>query len=173
MVPRKTHINSDYRPLGVFFSLSHWNALFSPYLAGTFKTFEQLSFKLTVPSIVLLTLLIAVIFARWPLLSRHAVTYAVFTSGWSGMIFELAIIFTFQTLYGYLYHQIGLLIAVFMAGIAAGSFCITRLLDRIKADTHLFLKTETGLVLFSMILPFLFPFQPIISKNPQPPSFSM
>ena len=72
------------------------------------------------------------------------------------MIFELAIIFTFQTLYGYLFHQIGLLIAVYMAGIAAGSLCITRFLDRIKADTHLFLKTEASLVLFSIILPFLF-----------------
>ncbi len=50
---RKTRINSDYRPLAVFFSLSHWNALFSPYLAGTFKGFEQLSFKLTVPAILL------------------------------------------------------------------------------------------------------------------------
>ena len=34
------------------------------------------------------------------------------------MIFNLPIIFTFQTLYGYLYHQIGLLVAVFMMGIA-------------------------------------------------------
>jgi spermidine synthase len=156
METRKTRINSDYRPVAVFFSLSHWNALFSPYLSGTFKTFEQLSFKLTVPSILLLTFLIAATFLKWPLLSRHAVTYAVFTSGWTGMIFELAIIFTFQTLYGYLYHQIGLLIAVFMAGIAAGSLCITRFLDRIEADNRLFLKTEAALVLFSIILPFLF-----------------
>jgi spermidine synthase len=156
MAERKVRINSDYRPLAVFYSLSHWNALFSPYLAGAFKWFEQLSFKLTLPSIVILTLLIAGIFVRCPTLSRHAITYAVFTSGWTGMMFELAIIFTFQTLYGYLYHQIGLLIAVFMAGIAAGSLCVTRLLGRIKADALLFLKTEGGLILFSMILPFLF-----------------
>jgi spermidine synthase len=156
MVPRKTRINSDFRPLGVFLSLSHWNALFSPYLAATFKGFEQLNFTLTLPSIAFLTLLLAAAFLRWPFLSRHAVTYAVFTSGWTGMIFELAIIFTFQTLYGYLYHQIGLLIAVFMAGIAAGSLCITRFLDRIKTAPRLFLKTEAALVLFSIILPFLF-----------------
>ena len=156
MGERKVHINSDYRPLAVFYSLSLWNALFSPYLAGAFKWFEQLSLKLTFSSIVLFTLLVATIFAKRPLLSRHAITYAVFTSGWTGMIFEMAIIFTFQTLYGYLYHQIGLLIAVFMAGIATGSLCITRLLDRIKRDALLFLKTEAALVLFSMILPFLF-----------------
>ena len=53
MGTRKVHINSDDRPLAVFYSLSHWNALFSPYLAGAFKWFEQLSFKLTFPSIAL------------------------------------------------------------------------------------------------------------------------
>ncbi|MEI9479226.1 MAG: spermine synthase, partial [Deltaproteobacteria bacterium] len=149
MGTRKVHINSDYRPLAVFYSLSHWNALFSPYLAGAFKWFEQLSLKLTFPSIVLFTLLVATIFLKRPLFSRHAITYAVFTSGWTGMIFELAIIFTFQTLYGYLYHQIGLLIAVFMAGIATGGLCITRPLHRIRSDALLFLKTEAALVLFS------------------------
>jgi spermidine synthase len=60
------------------------------------------------------------------------------------MIFNLAIIFAFQTLYGYLYHQIGLLIAIFMFGIALGSFLITRRLDQIKKDSLLFLKTEMG-----------------------------
>ena len=156
MGTRKIRINSDDRPLAVFYSLSHWNALFSPYLAGAFKWFEQLSFKLTFPAIVLFTLLVATFFAKRPLLSRHAITYAVFTSGWTGMIFELAIIFTFQAIYGYLYHQIGLLIAVFMAGIATGSLCITRLLGRIRRDALLFLKTEAALVLFAMVLPFLF-----------------
>jgi spermidine synthase len=171
MGERKVRINSDYRPLAVFYNLSHWNALFSPYLAGVFKWFEQLSFKLTIPSIALLTLLIAAIFVRWPLLSQHAITYAVFTSGWTGMIFELAIIFTFQTLYGYLYHQIGLLIAVFMAGIATGSLCVTRLLSRIKADAPLFLKTEGGLVLFSVILPFLFSIPAHHLEKPAVPAF--
>jgi spermidine synthase len=37
MEGRRVHINSDFRPLGVFFNLSYWNALFSPYLTGIFK----------------------------------------------------------------------------------------------------------------------------------------
>jgi spermidine synthase len=91
-----------------------------------------------------------------PHLSRHSITYSIFTTGLTGMIFNLAIIFAFQTLYGYLYHQIGLLIAIFMFGIASGSFFITKHLDRIKKGSLLFLKTEMAITLFSILFPFLF-----------------
>jgi spermidine synthase len=72
------------------------------------------------------------------------------------MIFELAILFTFQTLYGYLYHQIGLLITIFMAGVALSSFYITENLYRIKRDSLLFLITELCFICFSFLLPFVF-----------------
>ena len=72
------------------------------------------------------------------------------------MIFNLAVIFTFQTFYGYLYHQIGLLIAIFMLGVALGSVFMTQRLDRIKRDSLLFLKIEIGIILFSFLFPFVF-----------------
>jgi spermidine synthase len=70
------------------------------------------------------------------------------------MMLDLAIIFTFQTLFGYLYYQIGLLITTFMVGIALSSLFITRRLDRIKRDTSLFLRIELLIILFSVVLPF-------------------
>jgi spermidine synthase len=156
MEGRKVHINSDFRPLGVFFNLSYWNALFSPYLTGIFKWFEGFSIKLTIGFFFLLTLFIAVIFMKKPLTSRYSLPYAIFASGLTGMIFELAIIFTFQTLFGYLYHQIGLLIAIFMVGVALSSFYITEKLYRIKKDLLLFLITELCFICFSFLLPFVF-----------------
>jgi spermidine synthase len=72
------------------------------------------------------------------------------------MIFNLAIIFTFQTFYGYLYHQIGLLIAIFMLGVALSSLFITQRLDRIKRGPLQFLKIEIGIILFSFLFPFVF-----------------
>jgi len=72
------------------------------------------------------------------------------------MIFSLAMIFTFQTFYGYLYHQIGLLVAIFMAGIAFGSFLISKRLHRLKEDSFLFLKIELLIILFAILLPFIF-----------------
>jgi len=156
MEGRRIHINSDFRPLGVFFNLSYWNALFSPYLTGIFKWFEGFHLTFTLIKIILITIILSIIFIKMPQHSRHAVTYSIFTTGLTGMIFSLALIFTFQTFYGFLYHQIGLLVAIFMAGIASGSFFITNLFDRMKNDSLLFLKTEIAIILFSILLPFAF-----------------
>ncbi len=153
---RKIHINSDFHPLAVFFNLSYWNSLFSPYLTEVFKWYERSSLSLSVTKIILITIILAALFIRMPHLSRHSITYSIFTTGLTGMIFNLAIIFAFQTLYGYLYHQIGLLIAIFMFGIASGSFFITKHLDRIKKESLFFLKTEMAITLFSILFPFVF-----------------
>jgi spermidine synthase len=148
-------INSDFRPLGVFFSLSYWNALFSPYLTGMFKGFEKFSFKITIVLITIFTLILAALFMKNPSISRYSVPYAIFTTGLTGMIFNLAIIFTFQTLYGYLYQQIGLLVTIFMGGIAFGSLYMTHSLGRIKKDLNLFLTIELLIIVFSFVLPFV------------------
>jgi spermidine synthase len=105
---------------------------------------------------ILFTLLMSLVFVKRPSLSRQSIPYAIFTTGLVGMIFNLAVIFTFQTFYGYLYHQIGLLIAIFMFGVALSSFYMTRYLDRIERDSHLFLKIEIVIILFSFLFPFVF-----------------
>jgi len=152
----KIAINSDFHPLAVFFNLSYWNSLFSPYLTGVFKWYAQSGLTLSVTKIILITIILATLFIRMPRLFVHSITYSIFTTGLAGMIFNLAIIFAFQTLYGYLYHQIGLLIAIFMLGIAWGSILITKRLDQIKRDSLLFLKTEIAIILFSILFPFVF-----------------
>jgi spermidine synthase len=156
MVGKGVQINSDFRPIGVFLSLSYWNALFSPYLTGIFKWFEGFSLQISIAFMIFFTLFMAVIFIKRPHLSRQSIPYAIFTTGLAGMMFNLAVIFTFQTFYGYLYHQIGLLIAIFMFGVALSSFSMTRHLDRIEQDSHLFLKIEIRLILFSFLFPFVF-----------------
>jgi spermidine synthase len=156
MERKGTQINSDFRPIGVFLSLSYWNALFSPYLTGIFKWFEGFSLQISIAFMILFTLLMAVIFIKRPHLARQSIPYAIFATGLTGMIFNLGVIFTFQTFYGYLYHQIGLLIAIFMFGVALSSFLITQRLDRIKRDSLLFLKIEMAIILFSFLFPFVF-----------------
>jgi len=153
---KESQINSDFRPIGVFFSLSYWNALFSPSLAGVFKWFEGFGLRISISLMILLTLLLSIVSVKRPSLSKHAVPYAIFTTGLAGMIFNLAIIFTFQTFYGYLYHQIGLLIAIFMLGVALSSFYITRHLEEIQRNSRLFLKIEIVILIFSFIFPFVF-----------------
>lgn len=156
MERKEVHINSDFQPLGVFFNLAYWNALFSPYLTGIFKWFAGLSIAVGGVVIALFTLLIGALFLKWPSSSGYSLPYAILTSGFSAMIFDLAIIFTFQTLYGYLYHQIGLLVAVFMMGVALSSHIMNRRIERIRGKFSVFLLLEGGIILFSLLLPFVF-----------------
>jgi spermidine synthase len=156
MEGKRIATNSDFRPLGVFFSLSYWNALFSPYLAEVFKWFAGLGIGAGIVVVAFLTFLIGSLFLKWPFTSRGSLPYAILTSGFSAMIFDLAIIFTFQTLYGYLYHQIGLLVAVFMVGVALSSQFMNRRIDRIRQKPSMFLLLEGGIILFSLLLPFVF-----------------
>ncbi len=155
MERKEVHINSDFQPLGVFFNLSYWNALFSPYLSTSFRLLSKLSLKLIIGIIAFLTIFLAFGFLKKPNLSNHALPYAIFASGFSDMMLDLAIVFSFQALYGYLYQQIGLLITIFMSGIALSSYLVTQRLDRIEKGYALFLWTEISFILFSLVLPFV------------------
>jgi spermidine synthase len=134
MEARTTRLNSDFRPVGVFYSLSYWNALFSPYLTGVFKWFAGMNITAGVAVIASFTFLIGSLSEMAFLAGSPA--YAILTTGLSAMIFDLAIIFTFQTLCGYLYHQIGLLVAVFMVGALLSAVTrMNRRIDRIKRSS--------------------------------------
>jgi hypothetical protein len=136
--------------------ISYWNGLFSPYLAGIFNWLAGISITEGIIVVAFLTFLISALFMKCPSTSGYSLPYAIFTTGFSAMIFDLAIIFTFQTLYGYLYHQIGLLVAVFMVGVAFSSHMMNRRVERIRKNPLIFLGLEGGIILFSLLLPFVF-----------------
>ena len=118
---RSGKVNSDFNPLGVFYSISHWNALYAPSLRGVFRQFEKLSLRaIAVPPVILL--LIYFFFrARNIHFPRAGITLCIITTGFAGMIFDLMLIFTFQAIYGYVFSWIGLLVAFLMAGAACGA----------------------------------------------------
>ena len=72
------------------------------------------------------------------------------------MILDLALIFTFQSIYGYVFAWIGLLVTSFMAGTAAGAMLMTARLARIQDDLKLLINTDLALIFFSSALPFIF-----------------
>jgi spermidine synthase len=72
------------------------------------------------------------------------------------MIFDLMIIFAFQSIYGHVFSWIGLLVAFFMVGAAVGAMFITRALERIRDCFKLFVRIEIAIVLFSIGFPFIF-----------------
>ncbi len=50
----------------------------------------------------------------------------LFLSGVAGVMLELSLILAYQIRFGELYHQVGMLLAMFMAGMAAGTWLVSR-----------------------------------------------
>jgi spermidine synthase len=148
-----TKKNLDFLPTAVFHSLSYRNALFSPSLQRWARRIESL----TIPHLILCMSFITGIFVFICVMRRRdvgiGVAFPILCTGFSGMIYDLIIVFAFQVFCGYVFHQIGILITALMAGTGAGSFLVTALLKRLKRDTHFFIMTECALVLFSLLLP--------------------
>lgn len=149
-------INKDFLPLGVFYSLAYWNALFSPYMQGIFHWFQGVDLWMFPVLLSLFTLLFLLIRFKTGRLFRTSIPFAVATTGFAGMIFDLVLIFAFQALYGYVYRQIGLLVTAFMVGAAVGSLGMTRFLEQIKRDLPTLMRLDMVIVLFSALLPLIF-----------------
>ncbi len=148
--------NSDFNPLGVFYSVSHWNALFAPSLRWLFRQFEGISLR-TIVLLFVIFLLLYFIFRSKIISSLQAgISLSIFTTGFAGMIFDLMLIFTFQSILGYVFSWIGLLVASFMAGAACGAMLIAIFLDRIKSSFKFFIRIELAIICFSIGCPFIF-----------------
>ncbi len=145
--------NKDFTPLGVFYNLAYWNAQFSPYLNWLFKGLMKGDVRiLSIPIFIIMAALLFLA-GRFRRFAHLGIPFCIVTSGFAGMIFDLILIFSFQILYGYVYHQIGLLVTAFMAGSAIGGLAMTRLLGRLKDNLKFFVNLEVGVIVFSIIIP--------------------
>ncbi len=149
----KAVVNRDLHPVGLFYGLSYWNALFSPYLARVFAFTGRLKvWTLSLPIIGcgLLFLTIVKLTAKG---KGAIVPIVIATTGFTGMTADLIIIFAFQILYGYVYHWIALLITAFMAGLSLGGLLMTRRLAGIGRERFPLLKLELAIFLYWALLP--------------------
>jgi len=142
--------------LGLFYSISHWNALFAPSLRNLFSQFEKISIRKIVLLFAILLLVYFIFRSRGRRFFQGGIAFAILTTGFSGMIFDLMIIFAFQSLYGYVFAWVGLLVASFMAGAACGAMLTTTALERIKDSFQLLIKIDLGIICFAMGFPFVF-----------------
>jgi spermidine synthase len=143
-------INSDFYPIGVFYSISHWNALFAPSLRWLFRLFESISLRTVILSFAIFLLLYFIVPLKRKRFLRGGIPLAIFTTGFAGMIFDLMLIFTFQSIYGHVFSWIGLLVAAFMAGAACGAMLVAIIMDRIKDPFKFFARIELAIISFSI-----------------------
>ena len=148
-----SEINTDLKPQGLFYGLlltgAEENGLLSQGVlwlrqAGVGKLYATLA------------LLVLALWA-WSLTTRSrgrqtTCLYSVFTMGLTVMGLEMVVLILFQLTLGYLYGQLGLLLAAFMAGLAGGSYLTGGRLARGAPAHTMALGSQGGLTLLMFTL---------------------
>jgi spermidine synthase len=120
-----TPVNRDLAPVAYSFDIVLWSAQFGGGYASWFQRAARVSFT-TVFSATLAALLLAAIivaFVRAPQRRvRFAAAYCTAATGFTLMALQVFLLLGFQAIYGYVYHQLAILIGLSMAGIALGSW---------------------------------------------------
>jgi spermidine synthase len=157
---QRTFINSDFRPIAYYYTLVFWNALTRGGHGDAFTWIGRVKAWWILP--VILVTLSAVLFMGRAARhtgsradSRFAVLLAVFTTGLSTMALQIALLFSFQSLYGFLYEMLGLIVAVFMGGLALGAAATHRFVGdksdmNILAGVQLLIALLAGLIALAL-----------------------
>ena len=119
--------NSDEAPVAYFYHMVIWDELTggrSGAVLGTLKTLREQRFWVFAAPLGVLGLWLG-----WSRLRRGpgvwaqpaAIVWSAATTGLSSLSLELVLLFAFQSLYGYVYQRVGIIVALFMFGLAAGA----------------------------------------------------
>ena len=147
--------NRDFRPVGMFYSLSHWNERYAPSFSGFFGRLERIDLPVIAGGVGLALLLVFVFGGKRASTGRSGIALAIFTTGFAGMLFDLMIIFAFQSIYGYVFSWIGILVAAFMAGAAFGALLATRADLRPGGCLKAFFGIDAAIACFSIGCPLI------------------
>jgi len=117
----KKTINMDFSPISYFYNSVLWSTHFKGLERKIFSFFSKLRFfwLLDLPLILFISLLL-ILWLRRKKSTFSLVPLAVM--GFTTIVVEIVMIIAFQTLYGYVYRRIALLLTSFMIGLFLGSF---------------------------------------------------
>ncbi|MBU0549570.1 MAG: spermine synthase [Candidatus Omnitrophica bacterium] len=146
--------NRDFAAFALFKTLSLWNSQFSPGWRKLFLGLEKVNLGWILGCCVVFLFISLVLFKGQRRL-RFSLPYSIVSTGFFGMLLNLIIIFSFQVVYGYLYYSIAMLISLFMAGAALGSFLISRYLNRIRQPLSLLVALEIGIITWIFLTLFI------------------
>ncbi|HVM74597.1 MAG TPA: fused MFS/spermidine synthase [Candidatus Saccharimonadales bacterium] len=124
-----TRVNRDFAPVAYYYDVVLWSTRFGSVYRRLFQGLGRMSFGRFAGGVAIV-LFLAALAATWRSTVadrvRTSAGFAVATMGFTLMALELLLLLGFQAIYGYVYQELALLIAGFMAGMAAGSWIASR-----------------------------------------------
>ncbi len=158
---KDVNINSDIHPISYLFNLAIWNRFSGSKMAWFFNTLLNVKlwwFVILLGVFSILRILYVKILKREAIsVMRFNSIFAIFTTGFVGMAFSIVMIYVFQSIYGYVYQKIGVIVAMFMIGLVAGGFVVLSKLDRdLNRLLRILICVESLICLFAVFLSLFF-----------------
>ena len=167
ILAQAAHVNHDLYPITYFYNFLLWNRITSGQSsagpgAGA-KDVPVRSWLGRLRSVHLLVgaALLALLWGMAVLLIRSAkrrqklsCVAATGTCGFAAMSLNVLLLLSYQNLFGYLYHAIALLTALFMLGLALGALLTSWLAPEMKHPARTLAAILLGVGLFALLLPF-------------------
>jgi spermidine synthase len=133
-----TPLNRDFAPVAYYFDVALWSSQFNASYSRLFRAMAEVGFPTVLVTLgVALALLVvggrfatrrrvrkSVDTARTSACatSKFAAGFCTASTGFTMIGLEMLLLLAFQAVYGYVYQQLAVLIAAFMAGMALGSW---------------------------------------------------
>lgn len=147
-------INRDSRPVAYYYGLIFWTTLFKDSVFS--NILRSVTESVIWRSIGIFIILLAVISIMYRRSFKSSALMAVMTGGFSSMAFQLLILLTFQTMYGYLFYKLGIILTAFMAGLALGAVFVIKFMSETKRDRIFLIAMQGDFIIFSILLGAIF-----------------
>ncbi|MGO9638976.1 MAG: spermidine synthase, partial [Terracidiphilus sp.] len=104
-----TQVNRDFSPIAYYFDVVLWSAQFNPAYAGWLQAVQHVDYMIVFSATLIVLLSIAALFAFVPAReqrTRAAAACSMAATGFTLMTLQIFILLAFQSIYGYVYHQL-------------------------------------------------------------------
>jgi spermidine synthase len=128
-----TPVNRDFAPVAYSFDVLLWNAQFGSEYSDRFRKVEHLPFLELFGLVVAFLMVVAglaVLAVGRKRRERSAAACCTAATGFTLMALQILLLLGFESVYGYVYHELSILIGLCMGGIALGSWLGMRRVSR-------------------------------------------
>ncbi|MDP2768009.1 MAG: hypothetical protein Q8O41_11295, partial [Candidatus Methanoperedens sp.] len=150
-------LNYDFRPVSIHYNMVFWTTHFKDsFLRKILQAATETKIWIIVFSLCSFILLLGLIKAskkmQW---RRQTILLSIMTTGFTQMVMQIVILLTFQSIYGYVYYKLGLIITAFMVGLGLGSLWIIRIMPKLKKDLNLLIWVQLVICIYLLTLPII------------------
>jgi len=161
-------INSDFKPTGYFYTLMFLDELARAGYGIVFQWMMHVRFWwilaiFALPLFFVSGLRFALVRHGQKSAARLAVLFSILAMGFSAMTLQIALLFTFQSIYGVVFEMVGLIMAIFMGGLALGAFLTSRYVAN-KADLDILAGSQLLITLLAGTIAVLLPVMPSVQS---------